>query len=54
MEMLKYAGRELKLAYLINRYIEEGKVPNGWYKATIIIIDKKGDIRKLTNYKPIS
>ena len=39
---------------LFNRCLREGKLPNSWKDASVIIIHKKGDTADTKNYRPIS
>ena len=39
---------------MFNRCFREGKLPNSWKDASVIIIHKKGDTAYITNYRPIS
>ncbi|XP_056641545.1 craniofacial development protein 2-like [Diorhabda sublineata] len=55
-EMLKEGGslliRELKS--LFNTCLTEGRIPQDWNTAIVILIYKKGDPSNLENYRPIS
>ena len=42
------------LAYLFNRTLKEGKIPDDWKKATVSPIFKKGVRNRAANYRPIS
>lgn len=55
-EMLKIGGKTLEEAILIllNKCLEEGKTPEAWQNAEVIILFKKGDATNLENYRPIS
>ena len=39
---------------MFSRYLREGKLPNSWKDASVIIIHKKGDTADIKNYRPIS
>ncbi|XP_073960723.1 uncharacterized protein [Choristoneura fumiferana] len=55
-EMLKLGSADLwrAIALLFTNCILDGRVPSEWHNAVIILLHKKGDIRKLDNYRPIS
>ena len=42
------------LEILFNKTLEKEKMPKQWYEAEIIILHKKGDKRKIENYRPLS
>lgn len=56
VEMLKNGGKTLEKALIIlfNRCLEEGKIPDTWRNAEVIILFKKGDRTNIENYRPIS
>ena len=56
IEAIKFGGDTMlsAIAALFNKCLEEGKVPESWENAMIILLHKKGDITKLENYRPIS
>ena len=55
-EMLKTEGKVLKEAVgiLLNKCLTEGRIPESWNNAEIVLIYKKGDNTNLENYRPIS
>lgn len=55
-EMLKTGGVELvtSLEILLNKCLEEGKIPSMWNDAEVKILFKKGDCTDIENYRPIS
>lgn len=55
-EMLKEGGPNLhtELRQLFNRCLEQGRIPQDWLETEVILIHKKGDIKNLDNYRPIS
>ncbi len=55
-EVLKLGGEIIKstLAELFSQCLQEGKVPDNWCNAVIILLHKKGSITDLGNYRPIS
>ena len=56
MEALKAAGEvvELPLALLFNFFWKHAVVPQAWCFARIQPVPKKGDLTKISNYRPIS
>lgn len=55
-EMLKAGGETLRKALLtlLNKCLEEGKIPDSWKNAEVILLFKKGDCTNLENFRPIS
>lgn len=55
-EMLKMGGKVLREAVriLLNKCLMEGRIPESWNNAEIVLIHKKGDNTNLENYRPIS
>lgn len=55
-EILKTPSKKLQLALamLFTKCLIETKVPEDWNNAVITLLHKKGDIKKLDNYRPIS
>jgi hypothetical protein len=55
-EMVKMGGDPLEMAIiiLINKCLDQGKVPASWNDAEIKILFKKGDCTDIGNYRPIS
>ena len=55
-EMLKTRGKVLKEAVgiLLNKFLTEGRIPESWNNAEIVLIYKKEDNTNLENYRPIS
>lgn len=42
------------LRVLFNKFLSEDVVPEAWKNALVMLLHKKGDTTKLTNYRPIS
>ena len=42
------------LTALFNKSLSLGKVPQEWKEANVVPVPKRGDLRELTNYRPIS
>ena len=42
------------LSRLFQTSLNDGKIPSDWRKASIVIIYKKGDKHKASNYRPVS
>ncbi|KAM0735271.1 LINE-1 retrotransposable element ORF2 protein [Formica fusca] len=55
-EMLKAGGEILEKALLIllNKCLDEGRIPDSWQNAEVILLFKKGDCTNMENYRPIS
>jgi len=55
-EVLKLGGDVIitQLADLFTQCLREGRVPDNWCNAVIILLHKKGSITDLGNYRPIS
>lgn len=55
-EMLKMGGTATleSIEILLNKCLSEGKIPNTWQNAKVILLYKKGDKLKIDNYRPIS
>jgi len=55
-EMLKAGGIVLEeaMCVLLNKCLEQGKIPEAWQNAEIILLFKKGDPTDIANYRPIS
>lgn len=55
-EMLKMGGETLieAVKILINKCLMEGRIPEPWKNAEIILLYKKGDHTNIENYRPIS
>lgn len=56
IDMIKMGGDKLLdiVKLLLDKCIEEGKVPDTWNNAEVILLHKKGDITNIENYRPIS
>ena len=54
--MLKTEGETLDKALLIlmNKCLEEGRIPDAWRNADVTILFKKGDSTNIEYYRPIS
>lgn len=55
-EMLKMGGAiiENSIQILLNKCLQEGKIPDAWQNAEVILLFKKGDNSNIENYRPIS
>ena len=55
-DVLKDGGEPIVQMFtnMFNRCLREGKLPNSWKDASVIIIHKKGDTADIKNYRPIS
>ncbi|CAG7718362.1 unnamed protein product, partial [Allacma fusca] len=55
-EQIKYGGEKLRenLLILFNKILEKQQTPSSWKNSNIILIFKKGDRKKIENYRPIS
>ena len=55
-DVLKDGGEPIVQMFtnMFNRCLREGKLPNSWKDALVIIIHKKGDTADIKNYRPIS
>lgn len=55
-EMMKIGGAvvEKSLRILLNKCLREGKIPNEWQNAEVILLFKKGDNTNIENYRPVS
>lgn len=55
-ELLQDSGPEVwqRLAALFTRCIETRTVPSEWNEGSIVLLHKKGDIKDINNYRPIS
>ena len=42
------------LARLLDITVNNGTLPGGWKRATVIPIHKEGDLSLVTNYRPVS
>ncbi|KAL0810833.1 hypothetical protein ABMA28_010143 [Loxostege sticticalis] len=56
VEMVKAGGESVikTLNTLFNKCLEEGKIPEEWQCANVILLFKKGNRADLNNYRPIS
>lgn len=56
VEMVKMGGDPVIqfLKEIFNRCLEEGRIPEKWESATVILLFKKGNKSDLNNYRPIS
>jgi hypothetical protein len=56
IEAIKHGGENLQtaLTVLLNRCLDEQTIPDDWNNAVITLIHKKGDQKRLENYRPIS
>lgn len=56
IDLIKDAGQIIwnKLARLFTRCLESQTVPVAWKNAMVVLLHKKGDIKDLKNYRPIS
>lgn len=54
--MLKMGSETLEVALLIllNKCMDEDRIPSIWRNAEMIILYKKGDCRDIGKYRPIS
>ena len=54
--MLEIWGESISkpLEIILNSCIEKGQFPNGWKKATVVPVHKKGHKQVLRNYRPVS
>ena len=43
-----------QLTNIFNHILERNKIPAEWKEARMIILHKKGDMRDIKNYRPIS
>ena len=55
-DVLKDGGEPIVQMFtnMFNRCLREGKLPNSWKDASVIIIHKTGDTADIKNYRPIS
>lgn len=55
-EMLKYGGAVTieSIKILLNKCLSEGRIPDTWKNAQVVLLYKKGDKLKIDNYRPIS
>lgn len=55
-EMLKMGGKAVEKAIhiLLNKCLQEGKIPTDWYNSEVVLLFKKGDTADIENYRPIS
>jgi hypothetical protein len=55
-EMLKTGGESLEkaLCLLLNKCLEEGRIPESWKNAQVVLLFKKGEASAIENYRPIS
>ena len=55
-DVLKDVGEAIVQMFtnMFKRCLREGKLPNSWKDASVIIIHKKGDPADINNYRPIS
>src|SRR5271156_4343369 len=56
IEIIKDGGLQVwkKLAALFTQCIETRTVPTDWNEGSIVLLHKKGDIKDINNYRPIS
>lgn len=56
VELLKEGGEEIitKMCELFNECLKEGKIPDTWNNAIVVLLYKKGDRADIENYRPIS
>ena len=56
IELIKESGPEVwkRLAALFSKCIESSTVPSDWNEGSIVLLHKKGDIKDINNYRPIS
>ena len=55
-EMLKMGGKPLvdAVEVLLNKCLMEGRIPDAWKNAEVVLLYKKGDFTNIENYRPIS
>jgi hypothetical protein len=54
LKMLREEDELEHLCFIINKCIEEKKIPNDWKLSRICLLHKDGDCNILTNYRPIA
>jgi len=54
--MLKMGGCtvEERLRVLLNKCPNEGRIPDAWHNAEVVLLFKNGDNTDIENYRPIS